>query len=515
DTRTTHNTIGKFEVLSLVASERSRARTPGRAGVVAASKVPRGPWELTDWQNWQSDAIELGLGRFGLSPGLDAGQDDGDEPPKLTGEERLFKEIQMQEELLNALPDAISDILPKKRQMEKGVARVLPKERLHDILRRSEHEKKLGQLQFKYLMLNVSDELARSCARDIRESGLGIGKCPLCRESLDGKTKAEQKAQEMALAKRGVIWAQSQVGQYMIVGVRGFEGQVQTRLDWINKAAAQNFPPALYDLSIFHRSGIAFVLEKSEEKANELLLEAANLGYAKANSDLSKVFKFGFGGFEEDLGEAYSRASVAFAIDRSNEDAAKMLAIMFHENASEYSPYLACYYLNIAANEETSGDSCFLYSQALIEMNSHLHNCLNLIGFNATPAAFFWARKSCDMGFDCGREMLKKWEGERQSFCANCGKNAQSGEKYKQCSNCRAQWYVSKECQVEAWNAGHKKDCKRARILMFEDYLNAELEVLPGDLLRYVIWRHLDVRPEGSNTSLNGFVALVCFFRTS
>ena len=51
---------------------------------------------------------------------------------------------------------------------------------------------------------------------------------------------------------------------------------------------------------------------------------------------------------------------------------------------------------------------------------------------------------------------------------------AQEGVKFKQCSKCKAQWYCSKECQVEAWRAGHNKDCKRARMLKFEDYLNAE-----------------------------------------
>ena len=78
------------------------------------------------------------------------------------------------------------------------------------------------------------------------------------------------------------------------------------------------------------------------------------------------------------------------------------------------------------------------------------------------------------MGYNEAGERLKEWESFGQRYCANCSKEAKTGEKFKQCSKCKAQWYCSKECQVEAWKAGHMKDCKRATILKFEDFLNAE-----------------------------------------
>ena len=88
--------------------------------------------------------------------------------------------------------------------------------------------------------------------------------------------------------------------------------------------------------------------------------------------------------------------------------------------------------------------------------------------------SIFLSRKSRDLGYRDERVQLKEWERVGQSYCDNCGKDVQPGEKFKQCSKCKAGWYCSKECQVEAWKAGHKKDCKRARILKFEDYLNAD-----------------------------------------
>ena len=47
----------------------------------------------------------------------------------------------------------------------------------------------------------------------------------------------------------------------------------------------------------------------------------------------------------------------------------------------EPSPYLACYYLNIAANEEKDGSACFFYSQALVQLSRHLHGHSEISGF--------------------------------------------------------------------------------------------------------------------------------------
>ena len=163
-------------------------------------------------------------------------------------------------------------------------------------------------------------------------------------------------------------------------------------------------------------------------------------------------------------------------LDTPDEEAAKILGGLHfekHQILAEPSSYLACYYLNIVVNEST-GAASYFYGHSLLCLAKHLHEGNFANGSNALPAAFFWMRKSRDMGYKAAREMLKEWETIGQNICANCGKEVQAGEKYKQCSKCKAQWYCSKECQVEAWRAGHRNDCKRARMLKFEDYLNAE-----------------------------------------
>ena len=293
-------------------------------------------------------------------------------------------------------------------------------------------------------------------------------------------TDAEAAVKLMALAKRGVAWAQTDLGTHMVDGIGGFKKQEKTGLEWLNKSAAQNHPAALCLLADKYRFGLTSVLRKSQEKSNELLLESANLGYGLANVELSNMYFQGKNGFEKDQVEAYYRASVAMALDGSDKASAMLLGLWHHGEDEgiipEPSAYLACYYLNMmAANKDIGGTYSYLYCQSLQALNKHLHNGqLGISGSNLVPALSFWMRKSRDMGYNKAREWLKRAESYAQSNCAHCFKEAQADVKFKQCSKCKTQWYCSKECQVEAWKAGHKKDCKRASMLKFEDYLNAD-----------------------------------------
>ncbi|EJK56308.1 hypothetical protein THAOC_23842 [Thalassiosira oceanica] len=422
------------------------------------------------------------------TPGLNADKEGDDE------QEERTEEIAELKKLIDAMPGGT----------------------IHDVKSRVPHQTKLGQLEFQFHIFAEKKRLARAlskleemygdlhsepclmcledihvhaassvrkificcggficevCVRNMDKSGLGLDKCPLCRESFAASSEAEDDAKVMTLAKRGNSWAQREAGSLMIHGRKGYDKQ---KLEWLKKAAAQDYPPALFELSAVHRDGLKSLVRKSQEKANKLLLKAANLGYAKANSLLATYHTSGTKGFEENTDEAYFRASVALALDNENGQAAFILGTNHHiEKCSEPSPYLACHYLNIAANENGEGLAFCFYSQTLCKLNEHLYGG-QISGHNAMPAAFFWLRKSSERGIKTASRLLKEWETNGQNFCANCGMVAQAGEKFKQCSKCKAQWYCSKECQVEAWREGHKKDCKRATILKFQDYLSAE-----------------------------------------
>ncbi|EJK61924.1 hypothetical protein THAOC_17502 [Thalassiosira oceanica] len=215
-----------------------------------------------------------------------------------------------------------------------------------DASKRAPYEKKLGQLELKYQLAMEKTRLPLALtAFEEMHGALYSEPRPL----LAGDKLAGQQA--MTLAKRGVAWAQSDVSRFMIRGIKGFEKQEKAGLKWLNKSAAQDYPPALYELSRLHLNGLKSLVRKSQEKANELLLKSANLGFALANSTLAICYIKGAKGFEKNPDEAYFRASVAFALDGADGQAAEILGYLHcNEDIPEPSPYLACYYTNIAAN---------------------------------------------------------------------------------------------------------------------------------------------------------------------
>ncbi|XP_046576377.1 uncharacterized protein LOC124284339 [Haliotis rubra] len=52
------------------------------------------------------------------------------------------------------------------------------------------------------------------------------------------------------------------------------------------------------------------------------------------------------------------------------------------------------------------------------------------------------------------------FEGDGPMACTQCGKSADEGKKFPQCSKCKRAWYCSTACQKQAWKKGHKKICK-------------------------------------------------------
>ncbi|EJK47753.1 hypothetical protein THAOC_33509, partial [Thalassiosira oceanica] len=266
-------------------------------------------------------------------PNPKAGPEGDNNKHQQTDEEKMLDDIAKQKNLIDQMPGDTVD----------------------DMTRRAPHQKKLGQLEFKYNIFAEKKRLAcvlskfeeihgalysepcLICLEDINvlasEStqllaccgglvcatcvpNLTSDKCPLCRESLAATSEADDAAKLMTLAKRGVTWAQTEVGRSMI-GVRdgrdGFKKQEKAGLEWIKKAATHIYPMALSYLSKLYSP--SDLLDESQEKANELLLESANLGHARSNSELAKYYSNGTDGFEQDPIEAHFRASAAFALD--------------------------------------------------------------------------------------------------------------------------------------------------------------------------------------------------------
>ncbi|EJK62084.1 hypothetical protein THAOC_17317, partial [Thalassiosira oceanica] len=360
------------------------------------------------------------------STGSKAGDD---EERQKTDEERMMEEIAEQKDLIDTLTGDTCE----------------------EIAHRAPHEKRLGQLEFKYQLLVEKKRQARVLLKFQELYGdIFSEPCLICLNDIH--VNASEKLTETFIC----------CTDWTGVGQQG---------------SGSKLPICPAFTLILYSGGIVSELEKSQEKAKELLLKAANLGFISANSSLAGYYFCGANGSEKNVEEAYFRASVTFALDNTDKNAAKVLGSFHfekHQILAEPSSYLACYYTNIWTKDDRDGMASFFYSNSLLRLAEHLHGDNSIDGSYALPAAISWLRKSRGMGFEKAREQLKQWEIHTQNSCGNCGKEAQGGEKFKQCSKCKAQWYCSKECQVEAWRDGHKKDCKRASILKFEDYINAE-----------------------------------------
>ena len=292
----------------------------------------------------------------------------------------------------------------------------MPSDTTSDVRERAPHAKKLGQLEFRlHLLLEekrlssvfaefesehgaqytepcllclddcyVHADLATSnrficcggftckrCEDDFRKSK--PTKCPLCREPLS-KSTAESVERLMAFAEKGAPWAETILGRAMVEGSFGIQKQEQTGLEWINKAVTKNCPAAIFELVKFQFQGLELLSSMPQKECNNLLVKAANLGYGQANSRLAMCLLGGVDGFELDQVEAYYRASVAFALDDTDHNAAQMLGLLHLHRFKflETSPYLACYYFNISANVgDFAGGQ---YSSALLSLEKHLHD---------------------------------------------------------------------------------------------------------------------------------------------
>lgn len=113
-------------------------------------------------------------------------------------------------------------------------------------------------------------------------------------------------------------------------------GERETAFGWLQKAAEQGLPEAIYALSLCHREGTGTA--PFPKKADELLLKAAEMGYAVAQYDLAMQFYFG----------RVNRLTNAVEIAQDYAQAVRWL-----QKAAEQGENLAKYYLGLCYEEGT------------------------------------------------------------------------------------------------------------------------------------------------------------------
>ena len=118
--------------------------------------------------------------------------------------------------------------------------------------------------------------------------------CPLCRADFprtdeEGAHLIEQRA------NAGRSWAQAELGLCYLEGNGGYPDLVEA-LKWLQLAAGQRNPYALYILAEIHIEGMGDLIERSDTKARILMKESADLGFLEAQVRLGAMYRSGKGG---------------------------------------------------------------------------------------------------------------------------------------------------------------------------------------------------------------------------
>jgi len=182
-------------------------------------------------------------------------------------------------------------------------------------------------------------------------------------------------------------------------------------------AIKQGDPNAMYGLAYMysHGEGVA----QSFEKAVELYALAANQGHATAQFNLGLLYEDGKG-----IAQSYEKAFELYTL------AAKQ----GHVNA-QYNLGILYYHGQCVTQSNAMARKWWLKA-ALQELEPAINN-LNI---------------------------LDQKEGKTTPTlpcCATCGTPKTTRRPFKLCSQCHTTHYCNRDCQMNHWRAGHKRECKR------------------------------------------------------
>ena len=269
---------------------------------------------------------------------------------------------------------------------------------------------------------------------------------------------------------RGIKWAQFQVGDKYESGEFGGRPNMKKALKQYMLAAEQGHPPALLYLGRLYVNGVPGVVKQSPAKALEYLKQAAGFGDFHAMTNLAGIcFQAGQRGLENDFPTVIRYATLAhhYSTDSTADNANTILGSLFLNELDEglgKSYNLATHYLGIAVKSDSAafnGLAALNFGRALGAQAEELYAGMHLNGRNVIPRAAYWLRKSIAANHAGAKEILNDIESMEVGKCSACREREKSSDKkFLRCGRCRIYWFCSKECQIVAWNAGHKLDCK-------------------------------------------------------
>ena len=293
-------------------------------------------------------------------------------------------------------------------------------------------------------------------------------KCPLCRSDFP-ESEEERNDVLIKAAENGRPAAQFMVGHSYYSGTNGVPLDKEEAVRWHKLAAGGNQLDAIYALALLYRGGDC--VEQSHRKALELMTKAADMGWAQAQIKLASWYSFGDTGLPRDLAKAVHYNTLACnqtGNDVENLVAYFCLGTMYYigEGGLPESLILAKHYLGRAAMKGLKEAYC-PYAVVMLRLwkSQHCGNkgFLHLPGHSVIPKYLYWMRKAAAYRDAVAICKTKELTMDGQSLCSYCMTPAAGlPEQLKQCATCKGAWYCSRNCQVQAWRAGHKSDCIRS-----------------------------------------------------
>lgn len=230
-------------------------------------------------------------------------------------------------------------------------------------------------------------------------------------------------------------------------------------------AADQDEPTALYALGQFHQEGMNGI-KRDVVKANVFFEKASNRGHTKSQITLA-VLAFGRGTDNDAMKKAVHYYSLAYSKDVTGEIDIMFAQLYEHgKGGFEKSLLLSKHYYG-EATKKGEKRAYLPLAMSMSELHGKYFNGMPIPGYNITPFAMSWARKSKEAGEPgaCkgASKFIEGWEKNMSGVChhmSKCkGKDGALDGKKMACSKCKSVWYCCKECQVENWKDGHKRDC--------------------------------------------------------
>lgn len=282
---------------------------------------------------------------------------------------------------------------------------------------------------------------------------------------------AQEKHQPWALYRMGLLVAKT---------------DMELSAHYFKSAAELDHAVSLYILGMAHASGVNPFLKEDADVASEYLEKAARLGHPesqyrlgvlwleRASPDIKRPKQQ-----QQQQQESFRRGMywTTLAAATGNADAQAILASLYMnarggtQQQTLLKPNLerSKYWATQGATHHNHATCQFLLAQAMIILGKQTYQGnLTIAGYSPIPRVVYWLRTSQQNGNDKAGTVLSNVLKSTQAKCANCQKpkiTPFGSNHLMACGQCRTTYYCSKQCSVQHWKKGHKRDCVKMPII--------------------------------------------------